>query len=97
MIEIAFLFRYNLATSLAYFVLVKSKKFIKYFKDLPDEICTVSECVGALSVLSDLSLFFLSSGISCALVGDILLQGHLYVTHNYIGFHSNVFGYVTKV
>merc|ERR1712241_341879 len=35
--------------------------------------------------------------ISCALVGDILLQGHLYVTHNYIGFHSNVFGYVTKI
>ena len=30
-------------------------------------------------------------------MADILLQGHLYVTHNYIGFHSNVFGYVTKV
>jgi len=55
----------------------RQKKFIKYFKDLPEEICTVR--------------------ISCALVGDILLQGHLYVTHNYIGFHSNVFGYVTKI
>ena len=37
------------------------------------------------------------SGISCAYVGDILLQGHLYVTDNYLAFHSNVFGYVTKV
>lgn len=34
---------------------------------------------------------------SCALVGDILLQGHLYVTYNYFAFHSNVFGYVRKV
>ena len=37
------------------------------------------------------------SGIACAFVGDILLQGHLYVTDNYLAFHSNVFGYVTKV
>ena len=36
-------------------------------------------------------------GYSCALVGDILLQGHLYVTENYVAFHSNVFGYVTRV
>ena len=36
-------------------------------------------------------------GYACALVGDILLQGHLYVTENYLGFHSNVFGYVTRV
>jgi len=40
---------------------------------------------------------FIVSGYSCALVGDILLQGHLYITHNYFAFYSNVFGYVTKV
>ena len=40
---------------------------------------------------------FVFLGYSCALVGDILLQGHLYVTENYFGFHSNVFGYVTRV
>ncbi|XP_034943918.1 GRAM domain-containing protein 2A-like isoform X2 [Chelonus insularis] len=34
---------------------------------------------------------------SCALVGDILLQGHLYITSNYFAFYSNVFGYVTKL
>ncbi|XP_074106962.1 uncharacterized protein LOC141532497 isoform X3 [Cotesia typhae] len=34
---------------------------------------------------------------SCALVADILLQGHLYITPNYFAFHSNVFGYVTKL
>ena len=38
-----------------------------------------------------------SLGYSCALVSDILLQGHLYITENYFAFHSNVFGYVTKV
>ena len=36
-------------------------------------------------------------GYSCALVSDILLQGHLYITENYFAFHSNVFGYVTRV
>ena len=36
-------------------------------------------------------------GYSCALVSDILLQGHLYLTENYFAFYSNVFGYVTKV
>ena len=39
----------------------------------------------------------LMSGYACAIIGDILLQGHLYVTDNYLGFHSNVFGYVTRV
>ncbi|GFG28296.1 hypothetical protein Cfor_11311, partial [Coptotermes formosanus] len=34
---------------------------------------------------------------SCALVGDILLQGRLYITKNYFAFYSNVFGYVTKL
>ncbi|KAE8740005.1 hypothetical protein FOCC_FOCC014521 [Frankliniella occidentalis] len=34
---------------------------------------------------------------SCALISDILLQGHLYITSNYFAFYSNVFGYVTKV
>lgn len=34
---------------------------------------------------------------SCALVADILLQGRLYITPNYFGFYSNVFGYVTKI
>ncbi|CAH0553647.1 unnamed protein product, partial [Brassicogethes aeneus] len=33
----------------------------------------------------------------CALIGDILLQGHLYITTNYFAFYSNVFGYVTKL
>lgn len=34
---------------------------------------------------------------SCALIGDILLQGQLYITGNYFAFYSNVFGYVTKL
>ncbi|KAG4076127.1 hypothetical protein HA402_011473 [Bradysia odoriphaga] len=34
---------------------------------------------------------------SCALVSDILLQGHLYITDNYFAFYSNVFGFVTKL
>lgn len=39
--------------------------------------------------------FFLD--YSCALIADILLQGHLYITKNYFAFYSNVFGYVTKL
>lgn len=34
---------------------------------------------------------------SCALVAEILLQGHLYISENYFSFYSNVFGYVTKL
>lgn len=34
---------------------------------------------------------------SCAFVSDILLQGYLYITKNYLAFYSNVFGYVTKL
>lgn len=30
-------------------------------------------------------------------MGDILLQGYLYITPNYFAFYSNVFGYVTKL
>lgn len=41
--------------------------------------------------------FFYFADFSCALVGDILLQGYLYITQNYFAFYSNVFGYVTKV
>lgn len=34
---------------------------------------------------------------SCALIADILLQGHLYISENFFAFYSNVFGYVTKL
>lgn len=34
---------------------------------------------------------------SCALVADILLQGHLYVSEHYFSFYSNVFGFITKL
>ena len=43
------------------------------------------------------SVCFAFPDYACALVGDLLLQGHLYITYNYFAFHSNVFGYVTKV
>ncbi|KAG8184876.1 hypothetical protein JTE90_016987 [Oedothorax gibbosus] len=34
---------------------------------------------------------------SCALVADILLQGHLYITENYYAFYSNIFGRKTQI
>ncbi|XP_042906886.1 GRAM domain-containing protein 2B isoform X2 [Parasteatoda tepidariorum] len=34
---------------------------------------------------------------SCALVSDILLQGHLFITKNYFGFYSNIFGHKTQI
>ena len=71
----------------------RQKKFCKYFKELKGELVTESNNLMEIYILN-ISIF---SGIACAFVGDILLQGHLYVTDNYLAFHSNVFGYVTKV
>lgn len=34
---------------------------------------------------------------SCALVADILLQGHLYITENFFAFYSNIFGRKTQI
>ncbi|XP_057656313.1 protein Aster-C-like [Diorhabda carinulata] len=34
---------------------------------------------------------------TCALVSDFLRHGQLCVTENYLAFHSNIFGYVTKL
>ena len=73
----------------------RQKKFGKYFKELQGEFVTESKYVNVMSILN--IHWFFNSGIGCAFVGDILLQGHLYVTDNYFAFHSNVFGYVTKV
>lgn len=56
----------------------RQKKFLKNFKQLPQEEVVLQR-------------------YSCALVSDILLQGHLYITENYFAFHSNVFGYVTRL
>ena len=71
----------------------RQKKFCKYFKELKGELVTESNILMESYILN-IPIF---SGIACAFVGDILLQGHLYVTDNYLAFHSNVFGYVTKV
>ncbi|RWS27450.1 hypothetical protein B4U80_05319 [Leptotrombidium deliense] len=37
------------------------------------------------------------NNFSCALLADILLQGYLYISDNYFGFYSNIFGYKTKL
>ncbi|XP_035210962.1 GRAM domain-containing protein 2B-like isoform X2 [Stegodyphus dumicola] len=34
---------------------------------------------------------------SCALVSDILLQGHLFITKNFFAFYSNIFGHKTQI
>lgn len=34
---------------------------------------------------------------SCAFVGDILLQGRLYITANHFAFYSKLFGHVTRI
>ena len=34
---------------------------------------------------------------TCALSKDILLQGKMFVSQNWICFYSNIFGYETKV
>ena len=74
----------------------RQKKFVKNFKQLPsEEVVLQSECKNSKRSFKWMTLPI--QGYSCALMSDILLQGHLYVTENYIAFHSNVFGYVTRV
>ena len=74
----------------------RQKKFVKNFKQLPsEEVVLQSECKNNKRSFKWMTLPI--QGYSCALMSDILLQGHLYVTENYIAFHSNVFGYVTRV
>ena len=43
------------------------------------------------------SVYLWSSGYTCALQKDILYQGRLFVSDNWICFHSKVFGRDTKV
>lgn len=50
-----------------------------------------------INLFSSLLFDFCFADFSCAFVSDILLQGYLYITKNYIAFYSNVFGYVTKL
>src|SRR4029434_6723815 len=55
----------------------------------------------SLSSLSPFSLLlsccFLSPDYSCALQKDILLQGRLYLSENWLCFYSNIFGWETTV
>jgi len=43
------------------------------------------------------SLFIFPSDYSCALQRDILLQGRLYLSENWICFYSNIFRWETLV
>ena len=72
----------------------RQKKFVKNFKQLPSEEVVLQREYRTKKMTREVKQM---SGYSCALMSDILLQGHLYVTENYIAFHSNVFGYVTRV
>ena len=71
----------------------KCTSIIKYTSKIENFYCEWT-LIHSLSIYNNLITF---SGYSCALVSDILLQGHLYLTENYFAFYSNVFGYVTKV
>lgn len=42
-------------------------------------------------------MFLIFSDYSCALQKDILLQGRIYVTQNYLCFHANIFGWETNL
>ena len=73
----------------------RQKKFVKNFKQLPSEEVVLQSKWKQHKKMDSRTISL--QGYSCALMSDILLQGHLYVTENYIAFHSNVFGYVTRV
>lgn len=79
----------------------RQKKFHRHFQQV-DADERVINCMYSAKFYSKqytirVRVLFKFSDFSCALVSDILLQGHLYITDNYFAFYSNVFGFVTKV
>lgn len=75
----------------------RQKKFNRHFPTVDDEEKVLNRKRIYIKKKKIPTIFFLFTDYSCALIGDILLQGHLYITKNYFAFYSNVFGYVTKV
>ncbi|KAK9506658.1 hypothetical protein O3M35_008552 [Rhynocoris fuscipes] len=63
--------------------------------DAAAQFINAQQCASAAA--AEILISTPGSNYSCALVADILLQGHLYITRNYFAFYSNVFGYVTKL
>lgn len=61
---------------------------------MTNSICTVST---HLLILRIGVLSFLFSVYSCALLRDILLQGRLYISRNWLCFYANLFGKDIKV
>lgn len=78
----------------------RQKKFHRRFKqvEMDEEVinCTYQTYFINFKMFSTVEIFIIVD-FSCAFVSDILLQGYLYITKNYIAFYSNVFGYVTKL
>lgn len=72
----------------------KPEKKEKKIKEMSDSRVKKFQKLFGQQVTADEKLI---NYFSCALVADILLQGHLYVSENYFSFYSNVFGYVTKL
>lgn len=56
-----------------------------------------AECSFYLCILSAVIPVYVFSGFTCALQKEILYQGKLFVSENWICFHSKVFGKDTKV
>lgn len=77
----------------------RQKKFHRRFKQvaMEEEVINCTYISFPFFLLFCLYISIHVSDFSCAFVSDILLQGYLYITKNYIAFYSNVFGYVTKL
>lgn len=50
-----------------------------------------------MEVVNDVIPVYIFPGFTCALQKEILYQGKLFVSENWICFHSKVFGKDTKV
>nr|ODN96044.1 hypothetical protein L204_03735 [Cryptococcus depauperatus CBS 7855] len=73
--------------------------------DLPEDMSVMGYAVASNRRNSDFhSLFqivepedYLIDDYGCALSKDILVQGRLYISENYLCFHANIFGWTTDV
>ena len=73
---------------------IKNEEIHRIFNELPDDEKLID---GTIVYTYMIIIFTCSTDYSCALQREILLQGRLYITQNWLCFYANIFTWVTLV
>ena len=71
----------------------KNEEIHRIFQELPEEEKLIDGRVAHMGY----TIIIYSVDYSCALQREILLQGRLYITQNWLCFYANIFTWVTLV